>query len=76
MGALGIVDVTGCFLTERWIVDGAQAQHVCVAVCDAATIDARLGEGRVWGLGGATVIGDMGRSFGIGDWPGDSQQVD
>jgi hypothetical protein len=43
LGALGIDDVAGCFLTERWIVDGAQTQHVCVAVCDAATFDESFG---------------------------------
>ena len=76
MGALGIDDVAGCFLAECWVVDGAQAQHVCVAVCDAASFHEGVGEGRVWGLGGVAVVGDMGHGFGIGDWQGASQQVD
>ena len=43
MGALGIDDDAGCFLAECRVVDGAQAQHVCVAVCDAASFHEGLG---------------------------------
>ena len=43
MGALGIDDDAGCFLAECRVVDGAQAQHVCVAVCDAAAFDKCFG---------------------------------